>query len=58
MLLEEDLTSKEATEYIKRIRSTAKESLKNIRDFEGDTSANEVLKNSMEDIEAKTIKKP
>jgi len=58
VLLEEDLTPKETTEYIKRIRSTAKESLKNIRDFEGDTSANEVLKNSMEDIEAKTIKKP
>ncbi|MEK7106251.1 MAG: hypothetical protein AAB895_02755 [Patescibacteria group bacterium] len=64
VLLEEDLTPKEATEYLKRIKSTAEESLKNIRDFEGDTSANEVLKNPTADDaelgkkEIKTIKKP
>ncbi|MDA1169457.1 MAG: hypothetical protein O3A36_03910 [bacterium] len=63
VLLEEDLTPKEATEYLKRIKSTAIESLKDIREFEGDTSANEVLKNSKEDVEfgvqeVKTIKKP
>ncbi|HLC49546.1 MAG TPA: hypothetical protein VJI96_04160 [Candidatus Andersenbacteria bacterium] len=46
VLIEEDLSPKEATEYLKRIRSTAAESLKDIRDFEGDTSANEVLENS------------
>lgn len=45
VLLEEDLSPKEATEYLKRIRSTATESLQDIRDFEGDTSANEVLEN-------------
>ena len=59
VLLEEDLTPKEATEYIKRIHSTAKESLEDIRKFEGDTSANEVLKNPEIEIkELKTIKKP
>jgi len=47
VLIEEDLSPKEATEYLKRIRSTATESLEDIRDFEGDTSANEVLKNSV-----------
>lgn len=60
VLIEEDLSPKEATEYLKRIRSTATESLKDIRDFEGDTSANEVLKNpdAEEAAEPKTIKKP
>lgn len=54
VLLEEDLEPKEATQFIKRIKTTATETLDYIRDFEGDTSANEVLKNSV----IKTIKKP
>ncbi|HSX24642.1 MAG TPA: hypothetical protein VLG69_01615 [Candidatus Andersenbacteria bacterium] len=64
VLLEEDLSPKEATEYIKRIHSTAKESLEDIRQFEGDTSANEVLKNPTKQLEKeekaepKIIKKP
>ncbi len=61
VLLEEDLSPKEATEYLKRIKSTATESLKDIRDFEGDTSANEVLKNpeeTQEVPEPKIIKQP
>lgn len=68
VLLEEDLSPKEATEYLKRIKSTAIESLKDIKDFEGDTSANEVLENPDADApelsdfaggkELKKIKKP
>lgn len=63
VLLEEDLTPQEATEYIKRIQLTATESLKEISEFEGDTSANEVLKNKKEENllepkSKKTIKKP
>lgn len=61
VLLEEDISPKEATEYLKRIKKTATESLQDIRDFEGDTSANEVLKNeTMEEavFTKKTIKKP
>ncbi len=60
VLLEEDLSPKEATEYLKRIRTTAAESLEEIRDFEGDTSANEVLKNPNADEVSvpKVIKKP
>ncbi|OGY31381.1 MAG: hypothetical protein A2805_03615 [Candidatus Andersenbacteria bacterium RIFCSPHIGHO2_01_FULL_46_36] len=61
VLLEEDLSPKEATQYIKRIKTTATETLDYIRDFEGDTSANEVLKNAVPTIETKqikTIKKP
>jgi hypothetical protein len=60
VLIEEDLSPKEATEYLKRIRATATESLKDIREFEGDTSANEVLENSdtKEVIEPKILKQP
>lgn len=68
VLIEEELSPKEATEYLKRIRSTAAESLKDIRDFEGDTSANEVLENADEGLselsdfaggkELKKVKKP
>ncbi len=63
VLLEEDLSPEEATEYLKRIRLTATESLKEISEFEGDTSANEVLKNRREEDGAvskskRTIKKP
>lgn len=60
VLLEEDLSPKEATQYLKRIKVTAEESLKDIRDFEGETSANEVLKNpdGTDKEESKTIKKP
>lgn len=45
VLLEGDLSPKETTTYIKRIKTTATETLDYIRGFEGDTSANEVLKN-------------
>jgi len=45
VLLEENLDAKEATKYVKRIRTTASEALEQIRHFEGDTSANEVLTN-------------
>lgn len=60
VLLEEDLSPKEATEYLKRIRTTATESLNDIRNFEGDTSANEVLKNpeAEEVVSPKVVKKP
>lgn len=61
VLLEEDLTPAEATEYLKRIQSTATESLEEVSEFEGDTSANEVLKNTKEalkELDQKTIKKP
>ena len=59
MLLEEDVSPKEATQYIKRIKTTATETLDYIRGFEGDTSVNEVLKNSViQTKQLKTIKKP
>lgn len=61
VLLEEDLSPKEATEYLKRIKITATDSLKEISEFEGDTSANEVLKNAKDEevsVPQKTIKKP
>lgn len=66
VLLEEDLEPKEATQFIKRIKTTATETLDYIRDFEGDTSANAVLKNpiSLEELrgaglkQVNTIKKP
>lgn len=59
VLLEEDMSPKEATVYIKRIKTTATETLDYIREFEGNTSANEVLKNPiMNAVEIKTIKKP
>ncbi len=59
MLLEEELTPKEATVYIKRIKATAMETLDYIRQFEGDTSANEVLINKNEETpQPKIIKKP
>ncbi len=45
VLLEEDLTEKEATTFIQRIRTTSTETLEHVRKFEGDTSANEVLTN-------------
>lgn len=48
MLLEDDLTPQEATVQLKRIRTTAAESLEQIRDFEGETSVNEVLTNKKE----------
>ncbi|MEK7500080.1 MAG: hypothetical protein AAB649_05755 [Patescibacteria group bacterium] len=68
VLIEEELSPKERTEYLKRIRSTANESLKDIKDFEGGTSANEVLENPDGDAldtsdfaggkELKKVKKP
>lgn len=53
VLLEGDLSPKETTMYIKRIKTTATETLDYIRGFEGDTSANEVLKNPI--IEKKPV---
>lgn len=48
MLLEDDLTPKEATLQIERIKTTATEALQYVKDFEGKTSANIVLTNKQE----------
>lgn len=45
LLMEGKLDEKETKESIKRIRTTATETLEMVRSFEGETSANEVLKN-------------
>lgn len=45
LLLEDDLTPEEATQSLKRIQTTATETLEMIRQFETETSANRVLRN-------------
>ena len=55
LLLDHDLTAHEAATYIKRIKTTAAETLDHVRKFEGDTSSNEVLVNRSE---GKTVKEP
>jgi hypothetical protein len=56
VLLEEQLTPHEATVYLQRIKTTATEALDQVRQFEGDTSSNQVLTNT--NHPKKTIKKP
>ena len=54
LLMEGNLTPQEATTHVERIKTTATETLEMIRSFEGQTSANVVLRNK----ENKTIRKP
>jgi hypothetical protein len=55
LLLDHDLSAHEAATYIKRIKTTAAETLDHVRKFEGDTSSNEVLVNPQT---GKTLQKP
>lgn len=57
ILLDEKLDTDEVTTYLKRIHTTATETLEHIREFEGKTSANEMLMNN-KNSDKKTIKKP
>lgn len=57
ILLDEKLDAEEMKTYLKRIQTTATETLEHIREFEGKTSANEVLINT-QDSDTKTVKKP
>lgn len=54
VLLDDMLEGPEAMQQLKRIHTTAEETLEMIRSFEGETSANKVLRHRLE----KTIKKP
>lgn len=54
LLMEGNLTQQEASTQVERIKTTATETLEMIRSFEGETSANVVLRNR----ENKTIRKP
>ncbi len=55
LLLDHDLSAHEAATYIKRIKTTAAETLDHVRKFEGDTSSNEVLVNPQA---GKTLQRP
>jgi hypothetical protein len=57
LLLDHDLSAHEAATYIKRIKTTAAETLDHVRKFEGDTSSNEVLVNPQA-RETKTVSEP
>lgn len=50
LLLDHDLSAQEGTTYLKRIKTTASETLDHVRKFEGDTSSNEVLTNRVEKV--------